>query len=233
MATPNSYKTNALIDAILQSNLSFMKWNSVWADPSAGTAFHRIDGTLATALAKVISLQCVAYAEPAALQLPICFYLACIAIESRFDPQCQNGNFHSSNLTHDPAGYDVGIAQLKLKYLAPALGVDVPTANTYALNPEQALPYMAKLMRELVQFATALIGANAGDSAILPAFCNPWLVATCAYNFGETGMAGTADSPGIFQTATEIPAHGKLVIELEQGFCKQLGLPSVFASISG
>lgn len=136
-----------------------------------GVRLHRITEDTANELATII--------EQAAAQskLPVTYLLACIAIESAFDPQASNGNFLGSNKDlidggwgpdalpvpagqkgHDPLGYDMGACQHKIRYLIGTNSLTtVDEAKAVAFDPETAIPYMAEEMRTKLFWADTRI----------------------------------------------------------------------------
>lgn len=153
-----------------------------------------------------------------------------------------------SNPTNDPAKYDMGIAQLKLEYLigqkprrntngnvlvdntgkvlyeplVPGV-TDVDSARAFALNLDEAIPYFCSLMSDKLVWAMEVIAKNTSSVPDVR-LSNPWLLATGAYNFGETGMLAYYEN-GTF------PSHCQKVIDLEAYFAEKLGVPSIFADL--
>lgn len=212
-------------EAILQYNNSqaLFKLLPSWSNPIKGVVIHKIDQAGAEAISARIKPACEAEG------LPLTYTLGCLAIESVLDPQCQNGNLGpgESNTANDPLGYDMGIAQLKLRYLveghAPGC-TDAVSANAFALDVDRAIPYHCSLMAGKVLWAQNVIQANT-SSAPDSRLSNPYLLATGAYNFGQTGMMGYYESG-------QFPSHCQHVLDLEQYFAKLLGITSIFAGVT-
>lgn len=151
-----------------------------------GVVIHRIDAKQAQEIADIIEQCCREEAIPPA------FVCACLAVESVMDPMCQNGNLgpgeSNAGQNNNLAGYDMGICQLKLKYLVGNEGIKtVQEAAAFALDPKRAIPYFCKVMCSKMEWATGIVKNNT-SSAPDPRFNDPWILATGAYNFGNDGM---------------------------------------------
>jgi hypothetical protein len=214
-----------ICEAILAYNndLAMFKDAVSWTEPAKGVVIHKIAEADALAITLAVKAATTKYA------LPITYTLGCLAIESTLDPLCENGNFLGSNTAKDPIGYDMGIAQLKLRYLvgtAPNVKT-VDDARAFAFNPELAIPYHCSLMATHVIWAQGIIDGNS-SSAPDPRFndpnCGVFLLATGAYNFGNTGMLAYYEN-GTF------PSHCQHVIDLERSFAEKTGVVSVFSSL--
>jgi hypothetical protein len=184
-----------------------------------GGGLHKLDEATALAIAEVI-------VDNADGGLTVPYLMGCIGIESVFDPKCENGNYSygahvGSNPTEHEDGFDVGIAQLKLKYLMEDRKCDVVAAHAFACDYTKAIPYMATTMKLLLGYADALI-QDTKRSDVLEDFMNRYIVATGAYNYGRTGMKN------LIATATVLPAHCKVVKQYEQEYAALLKIPSVF-----
>lgn len=221
-AIPASASRASAITTLVQhynSGITFT--NGVYSVPSKGVTIH----ALATSEALVIA-QLLAQLTPSG-GMTTAFIMACLCIESLFDPGCENGNLAGSNPTNQAGGYDVGIAQMKLKYINEPGVTDATSARAFALDPAKAIPAFIATMTAQLRYANIAIAAFGDGSAILPQFRNPYYYATGAYNFGSTGMKT------IVASATVPPAHCETVKKYEQGFASALGSASVFADISG
>lgn len=210
----------AIADLILAKNATY-PYDATGSHPftSKGGGLHKIDDATALGIAKVIS-------DNADGGLTIPYMMACIAIESLFDPKCENGNYtymgHTgSNPDKKPEGFDVGIAQLKLKYLMQDRKLSVEEADAFAKDYTKAIPYMTTTMKLLLGYADALIQDNKRTDQI-PALLNRYCLATLAYNLGRTGLKR------YLATATAISTHGSVVMAYENEYSKKLNLPSVF-----
>lgn len=92
---------------------------------------------------------------------------------------------------------------------------------SFALDITRAIPYHCDDMSGLVATAKEIIAANT-SSVPDPRLSNPYLLAACLYNFGRTG------GKAIYESG-QFPSHCQHVLDLEQSFAKQLGVPSCFA----
>lgn len=177
---------------------------SVLTNETKGVTMHKIDALTAHAIAMLIE------AGP----LPLPYALACADIEGIYDPACVNGNLAGSNPTGNPLGFDMGICQLKLGYLMASEKLTVDDAREFAFDPKRAIPYFMRTMESDLAWA----------DTVLPQMTDVWrnryLLATCAYNFGRTGVAKFFGGP--------IPSHGQHVMDMERVFAADLNLPSVF-----
>jgi hypothetical protein len=213
-----------LAKAILNYNngLLFFKLAASYSIPIKGVVIHKIDAMQAAAIAVEIEAGAARY------DLDPCFLTGCLLIESTGDPNCQNGNLApgESNTQNDRLGYDMGVAQLKLRYLTgSAPGVtDAPGARAFALDITRAIPYFCSLMAGKVAYAKTVIAQN---TAPVPdtRLNNPYLLGTGMYNFGNTGMVENYYSKGIF------PPHCQQVQALTNYTAKATGQPSIFESL--
>jgi hypothetical protein len=122
--------------------------------------------------------------------------------------------------------YDMGIAQLKLMYLVGQPGVtDFESAKAFAFDLEKAIAYHCGLMAAKILWATNVIESNLSPIPD-PRLGNPILLATGAYNFGNTGML-------TYYNTGEFPSHCQHVIDLESYFATSLGVQSAFAELPG
>ena len=229
-STPTPGAPVAQLESVIlayNNGLSFFASASVYTNAEEGVTIHKID----TATAAAIS----ARVKPAAAEynLPVTYALACLAIESTLDPQCQNGNLgvnsagvKRSNPDNDPMLYDMGIAQLKLTYLVgSAPGVtDHDSALAFALDIDKAIPYFASLMATKYLWAQNVVQQNNSSAPDVRLNASPLLLATGAYNFGDEGMLA-------YYEDGQFPSHCQHVIDLEQYFATKWGRPSVFASL--
>lgn len=219
--TAPAMQTYEAIQGYNNSLSEFTNGATSWQDTVKGVVIHKID----TPTAEAISARIKVAAEQE--QIPLTYALACLAIESTLDPACVNGNLGpgESNTANDPLGYDTGIAQLKLRYLvgyAPGV-TDADTARAFALDVNRAIPYFCSLMAGKVLWAQNTIDANPNTKCD-PRMRNKYLLATAAYNFGNTGVMT------YFENGT-FPSHCQHVINLETYFAQKLGLESIFANL--
>lgn len=204
-------------DIILEMNGGPNYNVGVLYNPQKGTLIHKISEETADTLAGIM----IAASTESGLQLS--YGMACLCAESLFDPQCQNGNLMGSNKTNQPDGYDVGIAQLKLRYLIGTLGIaDVHSAETFALDPTKAIPYCFKSMYSRLAVADEYISRQRAV-AEYAGFTNRYYVATAEYNFGKTGFEEMDHAKAL--------SHCDIVEKYEKKFSKLLGEPSVFGDI--
>jgi hypothetical protein len=212
-------------EAILSYNNSYPAFTgavAVWTNPEEGVIVHKIFETQALEIAMKIK----EYAP--AEGVPITVTAACLAIESRLDPLCENHNIGKtsagvprSNPNDDPMQYDMGIAQLKLMYLLGEPGVtDFDSARVYAFDLDRAIGRHCRLMASKIAWAESIIQNNASATPDAR-LSNPILLGTGAYNFGDTGMLAYYKS-GAF------PSHCQAVIDLERYFSSAMGTPSAF-----
>ncbi|MGB8910004.1 MAG: hypothetical protein WCC84_14760 [Candidatus Cybelea sp.] len=213
-----------LARAILEYNngLLFFKLAASYTVALKGVVIHKIDAVQAAAVAEAIAAGAKEY------DLDPCFLSGCLLIESTGDPNCQNGNLGpgESNTQNDPLGYDMGVAQLKLRYLVgSAQGVsDAADARAFALDITQAIPYFCSLMAGKVAYAKTVIAKNT-SSVPDKRLNNPYLLATGMYNFGDTGMVENYYVKGLF------PSHCQQVEDLTNYAAKATGQPSIFGNL--
>jgi len=209
-----------IADHILNENGGPAYQGGLVVNVSKGTVIHKISNTTADTLAEII------ISASKQTGLPISYGMACLCAESLFDPWCQNGNYLGSNKEKSPDGYDVGIAQLKLKYLVGQDGVtDIDSARSFALDPSKAIPYCFKMMSGRLTTADEFIAAPHDDHSDYAGFANKYYVATAMYNFGKSGfLAMDHHSP--------LP-HCEIVKRYEVIFATSLGVPSIFGDLHG
>lgn len=189
--------------------------------PSRTHKISQADANLiATVLAAVVDS-----APQGSPALPLSYVLACLAIESAFDPKAENSNQMGSNKAGEPGGYDVGIAQLKLRYLAIELGSSIEDARLFALDPTRAIPHFAGLMQGHLQW-----WATAFQHSKLPSLRNKYYAATMTYNFGREGLLNHLIADDFPKNALG-ETHGDIVVQLERRFANQLNTTSVFDDI--
>lgn len=223
-ATEADTELTPLARAILEYNngLLFFKLASSYTVALKGVVIHKIDAVQAAAVAEAIAGGAKEY------DLDPCFLSGCLLIESTGDPNCQNGNLGpgESNTQNDPLGYDMGVAQLKLRYLVgSAQGVsDAAEARAFALDITQAIPYFCSLMAGKVAYAQTVIAKNT-SSVPDKRLNNPYLLATGMYNFGDTGMVENYYVKGLF------PSHCQQVEDLTNYAAKATGQPSIFGNL--
>ena len=158
--------------------------------------------------------------------------MGCIAIESTFDPNCQNGNTGpgESNPSNNPMGYDMGACQLKLGEIKAPGVVGWATAHAFAFDTSKCYAYFFDLMDGYLEDAKDLIASYTppeGQPHPDPKFIQyPILLATGIYNFGPTGMKEDYFVKGLF------PSHCQDVIDLANSFATQDGQPETFPGLS-
>ena len=200
---------------VLQRNNAAFPTVNVKQDLSKGTILNKITMAQAEFIATVL----ISAAKSSGLPLP--YLMACVCVESLFDPACKNGNFLGSNPTKAQEGYDVGICQLKLKYLLdPIHLVNVDDAQAFALNVSKAIPYAASLMQAHVTTATTYIKAN---NCLVP-YNNKYYTGSAIYNFG---FAGFVTKLAAMKPITTL-SHCEGVKQNEQIFCQKLNQKSIF-----
>jgi hypothetical protein len=218
VAASSGIKPNDIIASVIlayNNSQAFFKLGPAWSVPAKGVVIHEINAGEANA----ISLQIQKSAPQH--NLPTSYVLACLAIESVLDPNCENGNFAGSNPTKDPLGYDMGIAQLKLRYItAEGVTFENPEqAKAFAFDVSKAIPYFCLEMAGKIAAAKDVIARNT-SSAPDARLNNPLILGTCLYNFGTTGGVENYYQKGVF------PSHCTHVIDLWQYFDKALGVKS-------
>lgn len=216
------------------NNSKFPLGIPVITNPIKGTAIHRITEAQAQRSGDLIDAACANGAYD------LTMLLAELGVESWIDPNCLNKNEGPGESNEGnklgQAGWDVGLAQLKAGLLVGNSGIKtVADALAFALDPMRAIPYHVHTMQMLVVWAKAIIAK--GDSGIDYRFSDPRLLATCAYNFGRTGVLdeyyykGTFPDGGKNPDGTTRSVHGLSVMNDEAYFSKQLGVPSIFADL--
>lgn len=205
-------------DIILEMNGGPAYTNGVVYNPAKGTLIHKVSKQTADTLAETM------IAASKETSLPLAYGMACLCAESLFDPACQNGNLLGSNKANDPAGYDMGIAQLKLRYLIGNSGItDVNSAQTFAMDPTKAIPYCFRSMNSRLLTADEFIKQTNPDTQEFVGFHNRYYVATAEYNFGKTGFDE--------MNHNEPVSHSDIVMKYERQFSTLLGEPSVFGDV--
>lgn len=205
-------------DIILAENHRwFLLSDQNWlVNPDKGVTMHKIDGVTALSLEDLITT------GTAGTWRSLPFSLACIDIEGIYDPDCINGNFLGSNKARLPEGFDVGVAQLKLRYVMASEKCSIDDARGFAFNPKKAIPYFFGIMAGHLVWADSVIAQQKvkPDSAFNSAYLNRYLLATCSYNEGDGGMEKLLTAPTI--------SHGTHVMDMERKFASQLGVTSLF-----
>jgi hypothetical protein len=207
---------SALTSLILAQNNKIAYIDGVFANPIKGAVIHKIDEATAEQVGLAIQQMADGY------KLPLSFVLGGLFIEGCFDPKCQNGNLGpgESNTANDPLGYDMGIAQLKLRYLIGLYGLKTADeARAFALDFNKAISHYCKTMAGYVADAKTTPGLSGN-------YTNPYYEATCRYNFGATGLQKLQEQNHF----APLP-HGKDVVDLERAFAKTLGLTSIFEDL--
>jgi hypothetical protein len=188
-----------------------------------GSVIHKIDFATATKIAQAI----IATTKN---EIDLVFAIGQIAIESVFDPLAENGNFQGSNKEKTLDGYDLGLCQLKDRYVIGAhvtnpngvqwIVTTAEEARTVSLDPVTALPIFVQKLAGLLAWADKTIPQL--SSNINPKFRNRYYLAAGAYNFGENGVLSEIASGGDL-------AHCAHVASLSGSFARILALPNPFA----
>lgn len=177
-----------------------------WHNAFSGSTIHKIDATTA----RILAITLLGHTSG----LPLPYALACLAIESAFDLQAENQNLLGSNKAHEEAGYDVGVAQLKLRYLAAGAHCSIAQAHEFALDATRAIPYFVGEMKANLARAQVLIKAPDWPSTTYAR--DPYLIATILYNFGVSG--------GTEKIRAGAPIHhADVVAALDRQFAAALG----------
>jgi hypothetical protein len=222
---PGAYPNSLLSRVILAYNngKSYFKLSPTWTVLVGGAAnviIHKVSITQANAIAALLT----SLAGP---NYPLQFLLACLAVESVLDPACQNANLaaneSNAGAPQNLAGYDMGIAQLKLKYVMSATGLGVNQAMDFALDIKTAVPYHIQAMNALLLKADQIL-ANP-SSAADPRMNNRWMLATWMYNEGEEGAMAAYN-------AGEFPNHCASVLGDIQYFERSLGLQPMLPDLA-
>jgi hypothetical protein len=152
-APPASMSPLAAAYLKYNNDLSYFETDDTLEIRAKGVVIHKINAAQAQAEADQVE---------AHSKKPT-FTSGCLAIESALDPNCENGNLGpgESNTANDPGGYDVGVAQEKLKYLIGQRGITtVDEARAFSLDITKAIPYHCAVMEEKLAWAQATIAAN-------------------------------------------------------------------------
>lgn len=190
-------------------------------DPAKGVIVHKITIAQANLISSVVQQVC------AKNNYPISYLLACLGVESVLDPLCQNGNLgigeSNAGQPENLGGYDMGIAQLKLKELIGQSGIPTLAAAEYcALTVALAVPYHISLMLGKIEAAKAIL-ANP-SSAPDPRMKDPYMLATWMYNEGNEGAMAAYN-------AGQFPNHCASVLSDWQYFDRCLGIKTVPADL--
>ncbi len=201
---------------ILQYNNMQSYWKlgvQTWTVAAKGVVVHKINAAQAALIASTIESQ------PATSPVPETIALGLMASESLLDPLCQNGNFLGSNPTKALGGFDMGLCQLKLKYITTPGVSSLADAQAFAFDPTKAIPYLYEMFAGKIEWAKGVIAAHESTWA---QWNNPLVLAVGAFKLGETGVM-TFYQGGTW--ATELNNF----IQLESQFASQLGVPSALA----
>jgi len=205
----------------------------VWTEPAPGVTIHKIPPSTAQEEADV--------AEAASVRekYPLTMIFAALGVESVLDPLCENHNAAPGESNEGnkfgPAGWDMGLGQFKLGILAKALGITLAQAQELAFTIKWAIDYHVAVMKKEVAWANTVIAQNQGNSNVDYRFRDPYLLATCSYNYGRNGVLeqyyykGTFPDGGKNPDGTPRKNHGASVMSDEAYFAKQLGVTSIFA----
>lgn len=226
---PDSAHLSRLAEVIWEYNTThpLLSKTGVFRNPIRGTVIHMITANQAITIAAIIQ------AVVKVTGYPITFLLACLAIESVLDPACENHNIGPGESNEGnklgQAGWDMGIGQFKLGELISKT-MTLAQALAYAMNPSWAIPYHVRDMQGEVEWAKGIIAQ--GDSNADYRFSNPYVLATCAYNFGRTGVLEEYYSKGLFPDGQDgRKVHGIDVMQDEAYFALKLGVPSIFKDL--
>ncbi|MGA8535172.1 MAG: hypothetical protein WB615_13780 [Candidatus Tumulicola sp.] len=197
------------------NNMQSRWWLGVqtWTVAAKGVALHKINAAQAALIASAIE------ARPATSSVPETVALGLMASESLLDPLCQNGNFLGSNPAKVLGGFDMGLCQLKLKYITAPEVSNLDDAKAFAFDPTKAIPYFYEIFAGKIEWAEGVI---AGHKSAWTQWNNPLILAVGAFKLGETGVM-TLYQGGTW--ATELNTF----IQLESWFASQLGVPSALA----
>lgn len=221
--TPSVF--SSLAQVILTYNNQQAYWVggvTQWTVPAKGVVVNKLDA--AGAQAEADQLDATVPGDD-----PMSVPLALLASESVLDRYCQNGNFTGSNPTHDPWGYDDGVAQLKLKYITvagksgPEAFASAADAQAFAFDVTKALPYFWGVYNSDLVTADSWINGG-GPSTIDPRLMNRWILAAVIFKQGPTGAYA------IFESGAW-PSELNNFVSLETYFAEHLNQPSVFAGL--
>lgn len=194
----------------------------VYNNAQRGVVLHEIEPKVAASLGATI----VRRIPAGDADTPLALCLALIGSESAFDPNAQNCNYDGSNTAHDPFGCDVGLCQLKLRYVDAN---DADEARQIALDPYRSLGVLIDDVRANIAWAADVqdeLGARPEPSAR-----NIYWLAVAAYKHGKSDDAKNPGALYYARTRT-FPrnAAGKAradqVADLELYFASRLGLPT-------
>ncbi|MGH7745664.1 MAG: transglycosylase SLT domain-containing protein [Candidatus Dormibacteria bacterium] len=205
---------------VLDYNHSILGPASSLGDTLAGNIVHKIDQETADRLATAIL-----HGNDG--RLPIAYLLACIAVESSFDPAAVNGNFFGSNRAHDALGFDEGLCQLKLRYIVGAGAArDALGAQGLAKDPRWSVERMVAIMDNCLRFADGYIADHRAEMALDAPEQSRWYVATGAYNFGQVGLGRMLQADESMKMH-----HCEMVVALEKRFSRRLGMMPIFEGL--
>ncbi len=207
---------DTLGSTILRYNNMQSYWRlgvQTWTFVAKGVTIHKIHAPQAALIASAVRSQ------PATSVVPQTIALGLMASESLLDPLCQNGNFLGSNPTKELSGFDMGICQLKLKYVTAPGVSNVDDAKTFAFDPSKAIPYLYALVAGKIEWARETI---AGHRSALPQWNDPFILAVGAFKLGQTGVMA-------FYQGGSWAAELDDFVKLESWFASQLGVPSALA----
>lgn len=192
--------------------------DDVWSDPARGSMLHKITPQQAQIVATQLDIGC------SQTGFDLAGMSACIAVESWFDPNAVDGNYEGSNPTKSLGGMDVGVCQFKLNDLVGSNGLTtVIEADAFASDPTTAIPYFFKYMQSKIAWAKQIIEQS--PSVADPRFHDPIILATCAYNYGETGVLEEFYYKGLFPDGLDgRPDHGVSVINDWKYFAAKYGI---------
>ena len=125
--------------------------SGMYTNPAKGVNVHEIDLATANSIADLLTLEAQNY------QFPLDVALAAIDIESVFDPHCENGNFLGSNKERSLKGFDMGLCQIKIKYIIGINGIaTVAQATDYAFDIKKAIPHFFEDMANRMDYVQSI-----------------------------------------------------------------------------
>jgi hypothetical protein len=212
-----------LVDALLEANNSSKIFANgpIYTVPEHGVTMRKIDFPTAWYEATLLELACKA----AGLELT--YGAACFTVEALGDPKATNrnigrnadGSLRSNEGKNDDADVDTGACQLKVGLLTPHPMPDMEHAQAFALEPKTAIPYYASIMAGKILWARSVIAKSPSPE---PRYRDPLMVATGAYNEGQTGFMRDFYTPGIWLH------HCGAVQDFELFYAERLGVPPLY-----
>lgn len=173
---------------------------------------HRIDSKAATKIAKAVL-------DSATTEIPVPYLLALLAV-SDFDPNAQD----DSSGRGVPLEFGEGIAHIEPGDLIDDMYVITSgfLALAFARDPSKAIPYLVSVMRNNLD-AAEVISTAIDLPNVQSMWRHPYCLAIALHDIGAKSVVA------MLHEAQPIPAHCKVVVELERKFAEVLVLPSVFS----